>query len=244
PLWNDVGAVVSWQGNPSSRPPPDRKSVIRVVVADDHQLVREGIRMLLDRAADIEVVGEARSGEQAISLVEEVAPDVLVMDITMPGMSGITTSEIISQQQGTAVVILSMHEDEALVRRALASGAKGYVLKGSAADELLLAVRAAARGSMYLSQQASAGLSAATTKEQEPRPITSLTEREKEVLTLIGEGLTNRAIATRLGLSVKTIERHRTSLMTKLDVHTIVELVRVGITLGLIRLSPRRTPGE
>lgn len=200
--------------------------------------------MLLDRAGDIEVVGEARSGEEAISLIEEVAPDVLVVDISMPGMSGITTSELVTKRHGAEVVILSMHEDEALVRRALASGAKGYVLKGSAADELLLAVRAAARGSMYLSQQASAGLSAATTKEQEPRPITSLTEREKEVLTLIGEGLTNRAIATRLGLSVKTIERHRTSLMTKLDVHTIVELVRVGITLGLIRLSPRRTPGE
>ncbi|MGH8923041.1 MAG: response regulator transcription factor, partial [Acidimicrobiia bacterium] len=198
--------------------------MIRVVIADDHQLVREGIRMLLDRAGDIEVVGEARSGEEAISLIEEVAPDVLVVDISMPGMSGITTSELVTKRHGAEVVILSMHEDEALVRRALASGAKGYVLKGSAADELLLAVRAAARGGMYLSQQASAGLSA-TTDAQEPEPTPSLTQREKEVLSLIGEGLTNRAIATRLGLSVKTVERHRTSLMTKLDVHTIVELV-------------------
>ncbi|MFN2486945.1 MAG: response regulator [Acidimicrobiia bacterium] len=216
--------------------------MIRVVIVDDHQLVRDGVRMLLDRAADIEVVGEARNGEEAIPLIAELGPDVVVMDITMPGMSGITTSEIVSKQNNASVVILSMHEDAALMRRAIASGAKGFVLKGSAADELLLAVRAAASGGIYLSHQASAGLAITSPKEQESQ-FKALTDREKEVLSLIGEGLTNRAIASKLGLSVKTVERHRTSLMTKLDVHSIVELVRSGISLGLIELSPMRSGG-
>lgn len=212
--------------------------MIRVVIADDHQLVRQGIRMLMERAPDIEVVGEARDGEEAIALAEQLNPDVLVMDITMPGMNGIEATEILVRKQGFAVVILSMHEDEALVRRAIAIGARGYVLKGSVADELLLAVRAASRGGTYLSQQASASLAPGLPPpELVASGMQSLTHREKEVLSLIGEGLTNRAIAARLGLSVKTVERHRTSLMAKLDVHTIVELVRVGIRSGLIRLG-------
>jgi len=213
--------------------------VIRVLIADDHHLVRQGIRLLLDRADGIEVVGEARHAEEAIELAIAAEPDVIVMDVTMPGMSGIdATAQLSSLLPNVAVVMLSMHEDEPVVRRALRNGAKGYVLKGSLADELLLAITAASRGATYLSPQAAVGLSTLSSATPPASdPAGTLTAREREVVTLIGDGLTNRAIASRLGISEKTVERHRTSLMAKLDVHTVVELVRAGIRAGLIRLG-------
>lgn len=211
--------------------------MIKVLIADDHHLVRQGIRLLLERAEDIEVVGEARDGEEAVAMVASFSPNVVVMDVTMPGMSGIdATPRLLEARPGVAVVILSMHEDEALVRRALRSGARAYVLKGSLADELLLGIRAAYRGATYLSPQATLGFTAATEPDLDSPEVPTLTRREREVISLIGEGLTNRAIAARLGISVKTVERHRTSLMSKLDVHTVVELVREGVRAGLIDL--------
>jgi len=211
--------------------------MIRVVIADDHHLVRQGIRALLEADSELEVVGEADNGLDAVELAASMRPDVLIMDITMPGISGIDAAEQTAlSAPDVAVVILSMHHDESLVRRAVRVGAKGYVLKGSVADELLLAVRAAARGGTYLSQTAGETIRAHTIRNRHD-PVEALTSREREVLRLIGDGHTNRAIARQLGVSVKTVERHRTSLMGKLDVHSIVELIRVGIKSGVIDLG-------
>ena len=214
--------------------------MIRVAVADDHQLVREGIRAVFAQADDIEVVAEATSGEEAVAIAKREQPDVLVMDITMPGLSGIEATARIKQLDlETEVVILSMHSDAAVIREAVRVGARGYVLKGSVADELLLAVRSAHRGATYLTPVASATIlaqGADDDRADEPRDH-GLTDREREVLGLIGEGLTNRAIASRLGISIKTVERHRTNLMGKLDAHSIVELVRTGIKIGVIELD-------
>lgn len=215
--------------------------MIRVVIADDHRLVREGIRALLDKSDDISVVGEADDGAAALALVAELAPDVLVTDISMPGLSGLeAAAEVHRLGIATAVVVLTMHAEEALARRALASGARGYVLKDSVTDELLLAIRAARRGGTYLSPVVSAkllnapGAAAAVDAPPEPPPLTT---REREVLRLIGLGHTNRAIAAALSISIKTVERHRTQIMAKLDVHNLVDLVRVAIRRGLIELD-------
>jgi len=214
--------------------------MIRVVVADDHTLVRQGLRALLEKAGDIDVVGEAVDGLEAVTRVEALAPDVLVVDVTMPGQNGIqATAQVRAAGGPTEVVVLSMHGEESLVRSALQAGARGYVLKDAVADELLLAIRAAARGATFLSPAISAAVlspPAAAADAAAPGEV-DLTPREVEVLRLIGTGHTNRAIARQLGISVKTVERHRTSLMAKLDAHHLVELVRAGIRRGLIQLE-------
>jgi two-component system response regulator NreC len=214
--------------------------MIRVAVADDHHLVREGIRAVFAQVSDIDVIGEATNGREALDLARDHQPDVMVMDLTMPEMSGIeATAQIRKLELETQVVILSMHADPALIREALHVGALGYVLKGSVADELVLAVRAAERGASYLTPAASATMLAdnAANSGEESDEANLLTDRERQVLGLIGEGLTNRAIGSKLGISIKTVERHRTNLMAKLDVHSIVELIRVGIKLGIIELE-------
>lgn len=216
--------------------------MIRVVIADDHALVREGVRAVLDRAGDIEVVGEAVDGAAAIELTRALEPDVLVTDITMPGMNGIQAAERVrAEALATEVVILSMHDDESLARRALQSGARGYVLKDAVTEELLLAIRAACHGATFLSPKVSTQLLAERAGIEgvagSPGAAEGLTPRELEVLRLIGAGHTNRAIASRLGISVKTVERHRTALMAKLDTHGVVDLIRVAIQRGLIELE-------
>lgn len=213
--------------------------MIRVAIADDHHLVREGIRALLERAADIEVIGEANDGIEAVELAQALVPDVLVMDVTMPRRNGIEATEAIrAADLTTEVVMLSMHTEPALVRRSMQAGAKGYVLKGSVTEELLLAVRAADRGATYLSPVASASILETPASSNEPLASRDkLTPRELEVLQLIGEGLTNRAIGSQLGISVKTVERHRTRLMAKLDAHSIVELMREAFRRGLLDIE-------
>ncbi len=211
--------------------------MIRVAIAEDHHLVRDGIRALLERASDIEVVGEAIDGLEAVALVEKEQPDVVVMDLTMPGLNGIEATVRIGSSNGrTEVVILSMHADPALIRKAMQAGAKAYVLKGSVTEELLLAVRTAHQGATYLSVAASESfldMAAEGTDRENP----GLTPRELEILRLIGDGFTNRAIGRKLSVSVKTVERHRTSLMGKLDAHSIVELMREGFRRGLLELD-------
>ena len=214
--------------------------MIRVVVADDHNLVREGIRALLEKAGDIQVVGEAVDGHEAVELVRREAPDVLVMDIAMPRLNGIQAVEQLRAAGAeTRIVILSMYSEEILVRQALQHGAKGFLLKGSVSEELLLAIRAANRGAVYLSPAISQAVLAEPAAGQPslPGPGAQLTPRERQMLRLIGEGYTNSRIAEALGISVKTVERHRTNLMAKLNVHNLVELIRVAMKHGLIRLE-------
>jgi len=213
--------------------------VIRVIIADDHHLVRQGIRALLEKADGIEVVGEAADGQEAVELVERLVPDVLVMDIAMPRLSGNqAVGRVRALRVATQVVILSMYSDETLVRQALRNGARGYLLKRSVTEELLLAIRAASRGEIYLSPAISrpivAGLLTLQTDADASSPFERLTSREREVLQLISEGHTNKAIALVLRVSVKTVEKHRANLMSKLNVHDLAGLIRVAIKHGLV----------
>ena len=216
--------------------------MIRVIVADDHHLVRQGIRMLLEKADDIEVVGEAEDGQEAVEMAERLTPDVLVMDISMPRLNGTQATERIhSRGLATQVVILSMHADETIVRQALRYGAKGYVLKRAVAEELLLAVRAANLGNTYLSPPIAGSILseflAVSHGSDEPDVMERLTPRERQVLQLLAEGGTNRAIAQELVISVKTVEKHRTKLMGKLHVHDLTGLVRIAVKQGLASIE-------
>jgi DNA-binding NarL/FixJ family response regulator len=213
--------------------------MIRVLLADDHHLVRTGIRALLEKADDIQVVGEAVDGQEAIELAERLVPDVLLIDIAMPRLNGIQATERVrALGLGTQVVILSMHSDQTLVRRALQYGARGYLLKRSVTEELLLAVRAAGRGEIYLSPAVSEivldDFLTFQAESGEASPFDQLTPREREVLQLIAEGHTNNAIAQIMNISVKTVEKHRASLMATLDVHDVAGLTRLAIKYGLI----------
>jgi DNA-binding NarL/FixJ family response regulator len=213
--------------------------VIRVIVVDDHHLVRQGIRALLEKADDIKVVGEAADGQEAVELVERLAPDVLVMDIAMPRLNGSqAVGRVRALGMATQVVILSMYSDETLVRQALQNGARGYLLKRSVTEELLLAIRAANRGEIYLSpaisQSIVAGFLKLQTGADASSPFERLTPREREVLQLISEGHTNNAIAHVLKVSVKTVEKHRANLMSKLNVRDLAGLIRAAIKCGLI----------
>jgi DNA-binding NarL/FixJ family response regulator len=216
--------------------------MIRVVLADDHHLVRQGLRALLEKAGDIEVVAEAADGQEAIALVERLLPDVLVLDIAMPHLNGV---EAVGRLRGlkvkTRALILSMYTDDTLVRQALRNGANGYLLKRAVADELLLAVRAVARGDTYLSPEVAGPLLTPLVTGlpggEAATPLDHLTAREREVLQLIAEGHTNREIATHLYLSEKTVEKHRGHLMAKLQLHDTAALVRFAIRHGLVALD-------
>jgi DNA-binding NarL/FixJ family response regulator len=216
--------------------------MIRVIVADDHHLVRQGIRALLEQAGDIEVVGEAMDGQEALALVQQVASDVLVMDIAMPRLNGM---QALAQMRAlgleTQVIMLSMYSDDVFIRESLHNGARAYLLKGAVTEELLLAIRAAHQGATYLSPAISQVLLAdpasASTSPRPSHPVTRLSPREHEVLQFIGKGQTNNAIAEQLQVSVKTVERHRANLMSKLCVRNLVELIRVAIKHGLIQLD-------
>jgi DNA-binding NarL/FixJ family response regulator len=213
--------------------------MIRVILADDHHLVRRGIHALLEKADDIDVIGEAEDGQAAIELVERLKPDVLVIDIAMPRLNGIQATERVRALGfATRVVILSMHSRPLLVRQALSNGAKGYLLKRSVTEELLLAVRAASRNETYLSSEVSGIIVddylAYQVEAEQTSPFDQLTPREREVMQLIAEGRTNNGIAQLLNVSVKTVEKHRANLMAKLDVHDVAGLTRIAIEHGLV----------
>ncbi len=210
---------------------------IRIVLADDHAVVRDGLRKLLEVQNGFEVVGEAEDGVTAVELVERLTPDVVVMDVWMPRLSGIEATRRIARLPGTTrVLVLTMHKSRSHVEEALRAGAAGYVLKDAPATEVMAALAAVHRGECYLSasitQQVVDALAHPGTPESSP--LAALTEREREVLQLIAEGLTSKEIATQLGVSLKTVEAHRANLMEKLDIHKVSGLVRFAIREGLI----------
>jgi DNA-binding NarL/FixJ family response regulator len=216
--------------------------MIRVVIADDHHLVRQGIRALLENSDDVQVIGEAEDGQQAVELAQELQPEVVIMDISMPRMDGVQATErVLALDTPTEVVILSMHTDQYLAEQLLRAGAKGYLLKASITEELLLAIRSASQGKIYLSPAISQPVLTALMNPNEDEvtghPNESLTPREREVLQLIAEGYTNNAIASELTISVKTVEKHRSNLMSKLKVHDLASLMRVAIKHKLIFLE-------
>ena len=217
--------------------------MIRVIIADDHHLVRQGLIALLNAASDIDVIGEAATGDEAVSLVESLRPEVVVMDVSMPRLDGRQATERIKALNlPTEIVILSMHADVMLVKQLLQCGVRGYLLKRSVSDELLLAIRSACRGEVYLSPAISnsvMSLLMAQPGENPPDSVADLlTPREQEVLQLIAEGHTNRAIADILTISVKTVEKHRANVMSKLEVNDLPTLIRKAIKHGLIFSEP------
>jgi DNA-binding NarL/FixJ family response regulator len=210
--------------------------VIRVILADDHTLLRAGIRALLEDLPDVEIVAEASDGLEAVAQAGAHRPDVLLMDIGMPLLNGLDAAGRVAQEwPEVKVLILSMHKDEAYVRRAVLAGAAGYLLKDSDTEELGLALRAVARGQTYLSPAVSTHLVAGFRRlaDEAAGPADGLTPRQREVLRLIAEGETTKAIARVLGISVKTVESHRAHLMERLGIHDVAGLVRFAIRNGL-----------
>jgi DNA-binding NarL/FixJ family response regulator len=213
--------------------------MIRVLIAEDHLMVRAGLRALLEKTGDIHVVGEASNGQEAVDMAQEHKPDVLIMDIMMPRMNGIQAAENIRNLKlPTNILILSMYADAGFVHQALQCGVKGYVLKSSVSDELLWAVRAVANGQTYLSSPISEIVVESALNPhiggQDTDPISNLSPREKEILQLIAEEHTSNEIAGLLFISEKTVEKHRARLMEKLSVRNLAGLVRMAVKYRLV----------
>jgi DNA-binding NarL/FixJ family response regulator len=211
---------------------------IRVLVADDHMVVRSGIRHVLESEAGFEVVGEAASGAEALSLAAELHPDVVVLDISMPDESGLqVAARLRAGSDGPRILILSMHDNAEYVLESVRAGAHGYLLKDTAATELRSAIRAICRGESYFSPPVASRLSAAVRGEREGHAavLDQLTTREREVLQGIAQGRTNKEIATELGISHRTVETHRESLMNKLEIRTVAELTRFALGAGIVK---------
>ncbi len=206
----------------------------RILIADDHAVVRSGFRRILDAQWDFEVIGEVSNGREAVDTAAELQPDVVLMDVTMPELNGIeATRRITRDSPRTRILALSMHKDAVYVREILRAGAKGYLLKDSDEKDLLAAVRAVAVGQGYLSPEVSDAV-LDDYRKHVTNPIDLLSSREREVLQLIAESKTNKEIATILSLSVYTVEAHRGRIMEKLNLHSIGELVRFSMRNGLI----------
>jgi DNA-binding NarL/FixJ family response regulator len=209
---------------------------IRVLVADDHMIVRTGIRHVVESEPDFEVVGEAGSGSEALSLASRLRPDVVVLDISMPDQSGLEVAASLRTTAGPPrVLILSMHDNPEYVLESVRAGAHGYLLKDTAGTELRDAIRAVCRGESYFSPPVARRLSAAVRGEQNNHhALDQLTSREREVLLGIVRGRTNKQIAADLGISHRTVETHRESLMRKLEIRTVAELTRFAIEAGVL----------
>jgi len=212
-------------------------SATRVLLADDHALVRVGIRSLLSTIAGFDVVGEAGTGHEALELADKLRPHVVLMDIAMPGINGLdATARLVERHPEVRVIILSMHASEEYALQALRAGAAGYLLKDADLLELERAIVAVARGETYLSPAISKHVIADYKRRvaEQPEPIDRLTPRQREVLRLIAEGLSTKEIAFKLGLSVKTVETHRAQLMERLEIRDVAGLVRFAIRSGLV----------
>ncbi len=215
--------------------------MIRVIIAEDHNLVRQGIRALLEQSGDVQVVAEAATGQEAVDLTEQHKPDVVVMDLSMPRLDGAQAAErIVDMKLPTQVIILSMYADTTMVQQLLRRGVKGYLLKDAVTEELLLAIRSVSQGKMFLSPTISDSVMTLLLSPPDAAAANVadlLTPREREVLQLVAEGHTNSAIADILSISVKTVEKHRANLMSKLEVNDLASLIREGIKRGLILLD-------
>jgi len=207
---------------------------VRILLADDHTVMRNGLRLLLERQPHLQVIGEASDGRQAVALSESSNPDVVIMDIGMPNLNGIeATRQIVNRSPRTAVAILSMHSDESYVIRALKAGARAYLLKDSAEADLLAAVRALTEGKSFFSPAISKILVEDYMRQLESRGAEDtyelLTNREREILQLLAEGRTNKEVANMLNLSLYTVETHRTHILQKLNLHSVPELILYAV---------------
>ncbi len=215
---------------------------IRVLIVDDHAVVRAGIRLLLDSQPDMEVVGEAEDGRESLALAQKLKPNVILMDITMLEMGGVEATQAIKETDPEVQVLaLTMHEDARYFFQMLRAGASGYVVKGADPNELLSAIRAVAQNKAYLFPSLARKLLDDYLERlevgEERDSYAKLTDREREVLKLIGEGYTSREIAELLFLSINTVERHRTNIMDKLGMHNKSQLIRFAIRKGLVKLE-------
>lgn len=209
-------------------------SIIRILLADDHAVVRQGFRMILSAQSDLEVIGEAANGREAVEQCQLLQPDLVIMDVSMPELNGIeATRRVMEVAPRCRVLALSMHKDSVYVREILRAGASGYMLKEAIDHDLLSAVRAIAKGQGYLSPAISDAV-LSDYRKHVTDPIDLLSSREREVLQMIAEGKTNKEIATALNLSTYTVESHRSRIMEKLNLHSAGELVRFAFRNGLI----------
>lgn len=216
---------------------------IRVMIVDDHEIVRTGMRLMLEEHTDIDLCGECDNGEDAINMAAQLMPDVVIMDISLPDLNGIEATRIIKDQHpDIAVLAMTIHEESDYFFEMLRAGASGYVPKRVASEELFRAIHVVARGHVFLEPAVAKNLvtdylDLVTSGDESRDRYDGLTAREKEVLTLIAEDNTNQAIANQLGISVKTVERHRENIMGKLDLHSRTALVKYAIRKGLIHLK-------
>jgi two-component system, NarL family, response regulator NreC len=212
---------------------------LRLLLADDHIVMRSGLRALLERQPNLEVVGECENGREAVELAASVRPDVVVMDVGMPVLNGIeATKAIVSKQPATAVVILSMHADESYVMRALKAGARGYLLKDSAAADLIGAIQAVSQGKSFFSPKVSQILAEDYIRVLKQKGVVDsydlLTDREREILQLLAEGKANKEVAASLNISPYTVETHRSHILQKLNLHNPAELILYAVRKGII----------
>jgi two-component system response regulator NreC len=212
--------------------------MIRILIADDHGIVRTGLKLLLDRIGEMEVVGEAADGREAVRLAAELHPDIVIMDIAMPLLNGLQAAQAIRQNAPTGVIFVTMHTDESYILKALDAGARGYLLKDNADEDIERAVRAVAAGKPYFSPAISRALLEEDMRLMRKRGVQDsfdlLTEREREVLQLLAEGKSNKEAAVVLNLSPYTVETHRTNLMQKLGIHNTAEIVLYAVRKGVI----------
>jgi len=210
---------------------------IKILLVDDHRIMRAGLRSLLEKESDMKVVAEASDGRTAVRLVREVTPDVVIIDITMPDLNGVeATHQILAESPNVKVLALSMHSDEQFVAGMLKAGASGYLLKDCASEELCQAIRAVIGGETYLSPRIASIVVEDYRRELSKEQLTKapeLTAREREVLQLVAEGETSKRIAQRLHVSVKTVEAHRQQIMDKLNIHTVAGLTKYAIRKGI-----------
>ncbi|HEX4230754.1 MAG TPA: response regulator transcription factor [Bryobacteraceae bacterium] len=210
------------------------QSVIKILLAEDHTIVRQGLKLILAAHSDLEVIGEAANGREAVELAASLKPDIVLMDVAMPELNGIeATRRIVQDSPRLRVLVLSMHKEAVYVREILKAGARGYILKDAIDTELVNAVRSVARGDGYISPAVSGAL-LNDYRQNVTDPLDLLSSREREVLQLIAEGKTNKEIAVRLNLSVYTVDSHRSKLMEKLNLHNTGELVRFAVKSGLV----------